>query len=373
MKILLAGEASYLHNTLKKGLTERGHRVTLMSDGNGWHDSPRDIDLRRDMSLGRRGGLRVLSALLRNLPALTGNDVVQIHNYQYVPLGMRWNELMTSFLKRHNRCLVKGCYGDDPQVIEMQLRGTPAYSDCFWQGRQQNLDSTDNLARIAEQLLPECVSCWRKASEAADALVPCLYEYYLCYADGPYRPKLRYIGLPMELPSSGVRVKGTGGTLRVLVGVQPDRDYLKGAMRIARLLERLSAERPGRLKIVYARNVPYTEYCRMLAEADVLVDQLYSYTPSMNALAAMARGTVVIGGGEEDYYSFIGERRLRPIINVSPDLSDDDNTAALRRALFTEGGVERLSRQSIDFVRKYHDYRKVAEQYERMYEEILGN
>lgn len=373
MKILLAGEASYLHNTLKKGLTERGHRVTLMSDGNGWHDSPRDIDLRRDMSLGRRGGLRVLSALLRNLSALTGNDVVQIHNYQYVPLGMRWNERLTSFLKRHNRCLVKGCYGDDPQVIEMQLRGTPAYSDCFWQGRRQNLDSPDNLARIAEQRLPECVSCWRKASEAADALVPCLYEYYLCYADGPYAPKMRYIGLPMELPSAGVRVKGTGGRLRVLVGVQPDRDYLKGAMRIARLLERLSAERPGRLKIVYARNVPYTEYCRMLAEADVLVDQLYSYTPSMNALAAMARGTVVIGGGEEDYYSFIGERRLRPIINVSPDLSDDDNTAALRRALFTEGGVERLSRQSIDFVRKYHDYRKVAEQYEKMYEEILGN
>ena len=34
MKILLVGESSMLHNTLKKGLTERGHKVTLMSDGN---------------------------------------------------------------------------------------------------------------------------------------------------------------------------------------------------------------------------------------------------------------------------------------------------------------------------------------------------
>ena len=33
MKILLVGESSMLHNTLKKGLTERGHKVTLMSDG----------------------------------------------------------------------------------------------------------------------------------------------------------------------------------------------------------------------------------------------------------------------------------------------------------------------------------------------------
>ena len=47
MKILLIGEASFLHNTLKKGLLERGHRVITMSDGNGWHDAPRDIDLRR--------------------------------------------------------------------------------------------------------------------------------------------------------------------------------------------------------------------------------------------------------------------------------------------------------------------------------------
>ena len=43
--------------------------------------------------------------------------------------------------------------------------------------------------------------------------------------------------------------------------------------------------------------VPLEEYKRMLAEADVLVDQLYSFTPSMNSLQAMALGTVVIGGG----------------------------------------------------------------------------
>ena len=49
MKILLVGESSLLHNTLKKGLVELGHQVTLMSDGNDWHNSPRDIDLRRNM------------------------------------------------------------------------------------------------------------------------------------------------------------------------------------------------------------------------------------------------------------------------------------------------------------------------------------
>lgn len=35
MKILFVGECSYLHNTLKRGLEELGHKVLIVSDGNG--------------------------------------------------------------------------------------------------------------------------------------------------------------------------------------------------------------------------------------------------------------------------------------------------------------------------------------------------
>ena len=38
-----------------------GHQVTLMSDGNDWHNSPRDIDLRRNMErYGRWSGAAAL-------------------------------------------------------------------------------------------------------------------------------------------------------------------------------------------------------------------------------------------------------------------------------------------------------------------------
>jgi len=53
MKILFVGECSYLHNTLKRGLEELGHKVLIVSDGNGWHNSPRDIDLRRPERWGK--------------------------------------------------------------------------------------------------------------------------------------------------------------------------------------------------------------------------------------------------------------------------------------------------------------------------------
>lgn len=375
MKILLIGEASFLHNTLKKGLVERGHRVTTMSDGNGWHDAPRDIDLRRDGRWGKLGGLRVVWQLLRHLPQLCGNDVVQIHNYQFVPLMYRWNTLLLRFLKLTNRRVVKGCFGDDPQIFRRQAQGVPAYSDTYWSGQLQNADQ--HRDRIAEVVEHGAEASWRKTTHMADALVACLYEYWLDYNEPPYAAKLHYIPLPIECEEmvrwcDGEMVKCVGNDvpshpLTILIGLQPKRDFMKGAMKIATFVEEVARRHPSKVQIKYVEGVPYDEYMHLLAEADVLVDQLYSYTPSMNSLAAMARGTVVIGGGEEEYYEFIGEDTLRPIINVRPDVPDEENIAAIERALFTDGMLERMAQESIQFVHKYHDYRLVAKQYEQLY------
>ena len=391
MKILLIGEASFLHNTLKKGLVERGHRVTTMSDGNGWHDAPRDIDLRRDGRWGKLSGLRVVWQLLRHLPQLCGNDVVQIHNYQFVPLMYRWNTLLLRFLKLTNRRVVKGCFGDDPQIFRRQAQGVPAYSDTYWSGQLQNADQ--HRDRIAEVVEHGAEASWRKTTRMADALVACLYEYWLDYNEPPYAAKLHYIPLPIECEEmvrwcDGEMVKCVGNDtpshpndsqlptnlttspshhLTILIGLQPKRDFMKGAMKIATFVEEVARRHPGKVQIKYVEGVPYDEYMHLLAEADVLVDQLYSYTPSMNSLAAMARGTVVIGGGEEEYYEFIGEKTLRPIINVRPDVPDEENIATIERALFTDGMLERMAQESIQFVHKYHDYRLVAKQYEQLY------
>ena len=372
MRILLIGEASFLHNTLKQGLTERGNRVVTMSDGNGWHDAPRDIDLRRDLRWGKLGGIKVVWQLLRHFKSLCGNDIVQIHNYQFVPLKGGWNVALLRFLKLVNRRVVKGCYGDDPQIFRRQAEGVPAYSDTFWHGMAQNMAA--NRERIAEVTSPSAFRAWRKTSRMADALVPCLYEYWLDYNEPPFAGKVHYIGLPVVLLGpSEVRQKGGGSVIRVLVGLQPEREFMKGARKIAAFVEEVARRHAGKVSVEYVEGVPYGEYMRMLAEADVLVDQLYSYTPSMNSLAAMARGTVVIGGGEEDYYRFIGEGRMRPIINVSPEKSDEDNVAAIERAFFGDGILTRLSRESVAFVAKYHDYRLIASQYERLYSELLAS
>ena len=45
MKILLIGEYSRLHNSLKEGLEKNGHKVTLVGSGDGFKNYPVDIKL----------------------------------------------------------------------------------------------------------------------------------------------------------------------------------------------------------------------------------------------------------------------------------------------------------------------------------------
>ena len=96
-------------------------------------------------------------------------------------------------------------------------------------------------------------------------------------------------------------------------------------------------------------------------DADVQLDQLYSYTPSMNSLLAMTKGVIVVGGGEEENYEIINEKELRPIINVYP--SEEDIFRKLEFIVQHKEQIPILSAQSIEDVRKYDDYVKVAQQY----------
>ena len=69
-----------------------------------------------------------------------------------------------------------------------------------------------------------------------------------------------------------------------------------------------------KVELIKVESVPFGEYVRLMNNSDVLLDQLYSYTPAMNALQAMAKGIICVGGGEPENYDILNEDRLRPRI-----------------------------------------------------------
>ena len=103
--------------------------------------------------------------------------------------------------------------------------------------------------------------------------------------------------------------------------------------------------------------------------SDVLLDQLYAYTPAMNALLAMSKGIVVVGGGEEENYEILHEDTLRPIINVEPNY--ESVFKALEELVAHPEKMLLLKQQSVEYITKHHDYVKVAKRYEALYQQLL--
>ena len=359
MRILLLGEYSNVHNTLAQGLRELGHDVTVASNGDFWKNYPRDIDLAR--SEGKLGGLRLLAKVCCQLPRWRGYDVVQLINPMFLELKAERIGPIYRYLRRHNRKIVLAAFGMDWYwVNECVTRKPLRYSD-FNFGETLRTDEAalrerrDWLGtakgRLNQLIAREC-----------DAIVSGLYEYHVCYA--PYFPEKTHF-IPFPIRSTNVTPAPVGPKVKVFIGISKGRSAYKGTDIMLRAAEDVLAKFPDRMEMRKAQGLPFAEYQRLMGGADVLLDQLYGYTPAMNALLAMSKGIVCVGGGEPEGYELLGENILRPIVNVAPSFESVRN--ALEQLVLHPDILQDLKAQSLAYISRHHDYLKVARQYEALY------
>ena len=373
MRILLFGEYSNVHHTLCEALRRAGHEVLLISDGDGWKDYPRDVDLCRTKE-GPVGSLMYLSKLATLLPKLRGYDVVQIVNPIFLDVKARWNRWVFDYLKRNNGILSVGCFGDDYYVISrMQDDKYLAYTDFYAAGKV--IDHEVNRRRIAAWTKGPKAALTQYVMQHADCLVPCLYEYWKVYDTPEFHSRLRYIPLPLDVSTPSLRaplarpevsnlsnLSNPSSPVRILFASQKLRGQMKGTDQLEPLFDRLAQEFPEAIDLCKIESVPFEQYQRLVAEADVVVDQLYSFTPAMGALESMAQGKVVISGYEPEYQQFIDGPQESGIINLRP-FDDAHNYEVLRTTLTDQNKIARLQSSSQAFVRKYHNADDVARQF----------
>lgn len=354
MKILLIGEYSNLHWTLSEALRLSGHDVTVISDGCGWMNNRRDIDLSlKDTALKSRLAYRV--QLLKNLPRLRGYDVVQLISPVFLRTGIAEVRQVFKYLKRNNGSIYLGAFGTDYYYTKTCLEGAFRYSD-FGAPRNGVFESLEENTLWNESPLKEQNIYIARES---NGIIACLYEYYRSYSP-EFGDKAAYIPLPINtdaITSSAVY----DGKVRFFIGIQKHKARLKGSDIMLEALRKVTAAYPSTTELHVAESVPYAEYTRMMQSSNLLVDQLYSYTPGMNALQGMAFGMAVASGGEEEVYTLLGETDNKPIINVLPDndelLRIFSDIAGHPEALQERGKASRM------FVEKHHDYKKVADRY----------
>jgi len=357
MKILLVGEYSNVHATLAEGLRSLGHQVTVISNGDFWKNYPRDIDVSRPE--GRLGGLRLLFRLYRLLPKMKGYDVVQLINPMFFELKAERLFYFYDYLRKHNKKVFLGAFGMDWYwVYYCSVKKPLRYSD-FNFGDKVRTDEEalkgqkDWIGTTKERLN-------KHIAETCDGIIAGLYEYWACYH--PTLPKkTTFIPFPIRCPKD-VRLSGeVPSKVRIFIGINRSRSVYKGTDIMLRAAQDVLAKYPDKMELIKAESVPFAQYQQMMNGSDAILDQLYAYTPSMNPLLAMSKGIICIGGGEPENYEIINETELRPIINVEPNY--ESVYKEVEQLVLHPERIPELKRQSVEYVRKHHDYLKVANQY----------
>lgn len=364
MRILLLGEYSNVHATLAKGLRTIGHQVTVASNGDFWKNYPRDIDLRRHD--GRLGGARLMLKTMSCLPRFTGYDVVQIINPLFLELKAQRIYPVYRWLRRFNRKMVMGAFGMDYYwVHECIARKHLRYGD-FNIGDQLR-DTPEARREIADWIGTPKAKLNQMIAADCDHIVTGLYEYHSCY-EPLFPDKTTFIPYPIEMPENTAGPFPVPDKLRVFIGINKERSKYKGTDIMLEAAREVEAKYPERMQVVVAESVPFAQYKEMVNGSHAILDQLYSYTPSMNPLMAMSKGIICIGGGEPENYEILSCDDLRPIVNVQPTKESVHNE--LERLLMNLAEVPKLQHDSIEYVRRYHDHIHVARLYEQLYKKI---
>lgn len=362
MRILLLGDYSNVHATLSEGLRAIGHECVVASDGDKWKDYPRDIDLKRGFGL--RGNTSFVWRLMKALPTFRGYDVVQLINPMFLELKAERLAPFYRYLRRHNGKIVLGAFGMDYYWAHVNTYERPLrYSD-FNFGDKIRTDAEAERYRNEWTGTPK-ETLNRMIAEDCDGIVAGLYEYWVTYQQ--FKDKMTFIPFPIKMPEEHLSYKAHD-PVNIFIGISKDRSAYKGTDIMLKAAQDVDAAHPGMMNLQVAYAVPFAKYQSMMNEADAILDQLYSYTPAMNSLLAMSKGIIDIGGGEPENYDILNEKELRPIINVEPTY--ESCYKEIETLLMSQDRIPELKKQSVEYVKKHHDYIKVAKEYINFYETL---
>lgn len=360
MKVLLLGEYSNLHWTLAEGLRTLGHEVVVASDGDGFKNHLRNIDLIRRSS-GIIDTANTLKSIYTNLNNFKGFDVVQLINPCFTPMNVKINGILYRYLRKHNKKIFLGAFGDDSYWLKACLNGeTFRYCEFYGGSPKSVLKENERLKYLwGEGTQRENLN--KEIADTCDGIIACLYEYYKSYQPF-YSEKLTYIPLPFNLNKiKSIEHAYISDKINFFIGINKARSKFKGTDRLYNVLKEIIKKYPNEAAIKTVESIEYKRYIDEIESSDVVLDQLYSYSPAMNGLLALAMGKVLVGGGEPEMYDLLPDKYNRPIVNVLP--SEEDIFNKLENLVINKQDIPQMADNGRKFVEEHHNHIKVARQY----------
>lgn len=372
MRILLIGEYSGLHNSLKKGLESLGHDVLIIGSGDGFKNYPVDIKIDHSFHSPILKKIKVGFYKLTSFDLgafeiylrgrflskkLKGFDVVQLINEFSIKSTPRLEIKFIKHLLKHNSKLFLLSTGIDYQCMRYMMDGKLRYSVMTPYLKDPSLKSlykyqlqylTDDFKKLHDFIYKNVQGV---IATDMDYHIPLLgHKSYLGLVPNPINTDvIEYI--PMEI----------SGKIKIFHGINTASVIRKGNDYFTEALKIIATKYGDKVEITSTHSLPYDEYIKVYDDCHILMDQIYSFDQGYNALEAMAKGKVVFTGAEQEWLDYYGVEEDTIVINALPDI--DYLVQKLSWLIEHPEKIMEISKKARAFVEREHNYKDIAENY----------
>lgn len=373
MKILLVGEFSRLHNSLKEGLLSLNQKVSIVGSGDDFKEFPVDFSIApkiiSSFSLLKflnkvffrvfKSDLQLLEKGIRFyflLPKLKNYDVVQLINSDAIetyPFASRY--LLKKLFSQNKKISLLIC-GEETPIIEYLLKKEMKYSIL------NPLLSDPKLEKSYNYTLKYVQPNYRKTFDFITTKTSSIIT-----SDLDYKLPMEAMGfhsqfIPNPINKDKIEYKQLliNDKIIIFLGINESSAVKKGSVFFEKALEIIKKKYLNQIEIIITRSIPYEQYIEAYNKAHILLDQVYSYDQGYNALEAMAKGKVVFTGAEKEFEEQYNLTE-KVAINALPDV--DYLVTELSFLIENPEEIIAIGNRARTFIEKDHNYLKIAEMY----------
>ncbi len=373
MRILLVGEYSRLHNSLKEGLLRLGHEVVLVSTGDQFKNYLADLSYapviftENAFFVGLKKVVFRLSGIdlsmletairfRRILPKLKDFDCVQLINSNAIETFPAWQIKLYKKLFKQNRKIFLLICGDETPVVEIQLQNKLKRSALT------PILENPKLRNKFRYSLKYVTKPYRKlfafVQKNVDKMMVSDLDYLLPMKQTIYKTFL--IPNPVNVDILKFEALKIEGKIVVFHGINRMNYLKKGNHFFEDALKIISKKYADQIEIITAESLPYADYILSYNRAHILLDQVFACDQGYHALEAMAKGKVVFTGAES---AFMEHYKLseRVAVNAIPNV--DSLVEEISFLIENPAEIIAMGKRARDFIEKEHHYVKIAKRY----------
>lgn len=369
MRILLVGEYSRLHNSLKEGLEALQHEVSIIATGDNFKKFPVDYSIhpkffldnkflvfcnkvffrifKTDLQLAEKG-IRFWFLL----PKLKNYDVVQLINSNAIETYPFFSKFLLKRLFRQNKKSFLLVCGEDTPVIDFLLKDEVKYS--ILTPLLQNKKLAPNYHFSLKYTRKNYRNLYEFISKKVIRIMVSDLDYKLPLPDKILIPN------PVNIDKISFEPIVISQKVIIFAGKNNSSAIKKGTAFFEEALLIILKKYGPKVGIIKVEDAPYKEYITLYNQAHILLDQVYGYDQGYNALEAMAKGKVVFTGAESEFTEHYNLTE-RVCVNALPDV--DYIVNELSFLIENPDEITAIGKRARAFIEKEHHYIKIAQKY----------